>query len=478
MTAFSALMASSLTLFWLRHLDPIIANQMSNGDFMARLLGIPSLVALLVLTLTTGCSQLAKKNAEHALGVAVKPVLSSGPFNAQIVGVQWLNPSVRRDYPTEWQLLWILGLAKPNKNDELVKEDPKTFGKVQPIAGIAFNMNGLNTFEGFLENYVFATFKPIGSGYVKNGKYFYTVQPKSRREWRELHGIHVEFAMPKTTHLTADQGAALLAEGLDEEFLFGSPTLSTANMPADVSVTTGGASAGFTSLTKAMDFLEKHPDKSVWVYSWDSPEFPKYKQLTESSTLLVLAGPSFNTEREPLAWISRPSVQEASSFESHNGQSRAAQAWQSAIRKASEQATIDPTKIGYVIHDAGHGDQVNGDRLGVLGQALTANAPELDFMKQTFNTPKLLGDMRAGSALTNIALAIAWAHQKGQPVLVAGTTEPERATAVVVTPPARPRLVNPDKDWFRARGEGTTYLPWWGMRKDEKWEDYMQGYSF
>ena len=86
--------------------------------------------------------------------------------------------------------------------------------------------------------------------------------------------------------------------------------------------------------------------------------------------------------------------------------------------------------------------------------------------------------MRAGSALTNIALAIAWTHQKGQPVLVAGTTEPERATVVVVTPPAKPRLMNPDKDWFRARGEGTTYLPWWGMRKDEKWDSYMQGYSF
>jgi hypothetical protein len=104
--------------------------------------------------------------------------------------------------------------------------------------------------------------------------------------------------------------------------------------------------------------------------------------------------------------------------------------------------------------------------------------PELDFTRQTFNTAKLLGDMRAGSAITNIALAIAWSHQKGAPVLVAGTTESERATAVVVTPPARPRLVNHDKEWFRARGEGTAYLPWWGMRKDADWNKYMQGYSY
>jgi hypothetical protein len=58
-----------------------------------------------------------------------------------------------------------------------------------------------------------------------------------------------------------------------------------------------------------------------------------------------------------------------------------------------------------------------------------------------------------------------------------GTTEPDRATAVVVTPPARARRVDPTKDWFRARGERHAYLPWWGLRKDVKWEGYMQGYS-
>ncbi|MFA6069728.1 MAG: virulence factor, partial [Janthinobacterium sp.] len=30
------------------------------------------------------------------------------PFMAQVVGVQWLNPLQRQDYPTEWQLLWTL----------------------------------------------------------------------------------------------------------------------------------------------------------------------------------------------------------------------------------------------------------------------------------------------------------------------------------------------------------------------------------
>lgn len=143
---------------------------------------------------------------------------------------------------------------------------------------------------------------------------------------------------------------------------------------------------------------------------------------------------------------------------------------------AAEQAKVEPARIGRVIHDAGSG-AASGERIGRLAGAMSETLPELDFLKDGFNTAKLLGDMGAGSAVTNLALAVAWTHQKGHPVLVAGTTEPDRATAVVVTPPARARRVDPTKDWFRARGERHAYLPWWGLRKDVKWEGYMQGYS-
>lgn len=477
MTALSALVAVGAVVLRCLQLNPSLLAQISIGGFLVKFLEIPALFGL-VAFVVSGCSQIGVKSDASQASTAASDA-SVAPFKAQVVGVQWLNPLVRRDYPTEWQLLWTLGLAKPNKNDEMVKEDPKAFTTVQPVAGVAFNQFGDNTIDGFLENYLVSTFKPLGSGYVKNGKYFYTIQPKNSRDWRELHGIRVEFAIPNLPQLPVESAVKALVDGLNDEFRFRTvPTLSTANIPADVRASVGAANVGFTSLDKAMDYLEKYPEKSVWVYSWDSPEFPKYKRMSENSTLLVLAGPTYNTEREPLAWISRPSVQETKEFEQRDGQSRAAQAWQSAIRKASEQATTEPSKIGYVIHDAGHGSDVSGKRLGMLGQALTSTAPELDFMKQTFNTSKLLGDMRAGSALTNIALAISWTHQKGQPVLVAGTTEPERAVAVVVSPPTKPRLMNSDKDWFRARGEGTTYMPWWGMRKDEKWDSYMQGYSF
>jgi len=266
-------------------------------------------------------------------------------------------------------------------------------------------------------------------------------------------------------------------EAFESEFEFHNPELSTENIPAHVNIFKGGASAGFTSLSAGMDYLEAHPDKTVWVMNMDAPDFPDYGRISENCTLLILAGPKFKTGREPLAWIARPAVRNAADFTLAEGESRTARAWKEAIHSAAEQAKISPYDIRYVIHDAGKGTEEAGRRIGTLAQAMTQSLPELDVLKQTFNTPQLLGDMRAGTAITNVALAIAWAHHKGRPVMVAGTTEPDKATAVVVTPPDRARVFDPEKNWFRARGEGYAYLPWWGLRKDLDWSTYMQGYS-
>jgi hypothetical protein len=321
-------------------------------------------------------------------------------------------------------------------------------------------------------------FQPIGNRYAMNGDYFYTVKSKDRSRWRELHGIHVEFAIPATDALPPDEAAKIVRRALNIEFEFSTvPALSTANIPADVRITTGGANAGFTSLAAAFDYLEAHPDKTVWVMNWDSPDFPRDDSLAENGVLLVLAGPRFDTEREPLAWIGRPAVRSAQDFETRDGQSRVAQAWRAALGAASDNAGVAPAQLGYVIHDAGAGSEAASARIGRLAQTMTETLPEFDFLAQSFNTAKLLGDMRAGSALTNVALAVAWTHQKGQPVLVAGTHDSGRPTLTVVTPPARPRIVDPERNWFRARGEGNAYLPWWGLRRDADWSRYTQGFS-
>jgi hypothetical protein len=77
--------------------------------------------------------------------------------------------------------------------------------------------------------------------------------------------------------------------------------------------------------------------------------------------------------------------------------------------------------------------------------------------------------------LTNVALAIGYANHFGKHVLVAGTTDPEHPTAVVISPPAVVRPIDPYKPWFRARSMSNAYLPWWGLRDDAP--PQPQGYS-
>lgn len=128
-----------------------------------------------------------------------------------------------------------------------------------------------------------------------------------------------------------------------------------------------------------------------------------------------------------------------------------------------------------MIHDANNNHPASSDRLASLAQTLTAELVEFDFMKQTFNTPALLGEMGAGTALTNVALGIAYANHFGKHVLVAGTSDPAQPTAVVVTPPAKVRPIDATAPWFRARGGNNAHLPWWGLRHDAK--PQSQGYS-
>ena len=60
-------------------------------------------------------------------------------------------------------------------------------------------------------------------------------------------------------------------------------------------------------------------------------------------------------------------------------------------------------------------------------------------------------------------------------MLVAGTTDPARSTAVMVVPPEKVNPIDPNEPWFRARGGNNAYLMWWGIRHDA--EPHSQGYS-
>lgn len=209
--------------------------------------------------------------------------------------------------------------------------------------------------------------------------------------------------------------------------------------------------------------------------NWDAPSRPLDEQINENLVVLVLAGAKYQTNRKALAWIARPGVGNTAEFEPHDGQSRIAQAWKKTLHVATANAQVSPGKIGYVIHDANTTHPDSSKRIAPLAQTLTTETPELELLKQSFNTPALLGEMRAGSALTNVALAIGYANHFGKHVLVAGTTDPDHPTAVVISPPAQVRPIDPDKPWFRARSMNDAYLPWWGLRDDAP--KYIQGYS-
>ena len=452
---------------------PGFFSQYSDVEVLVRLLTIPVLVAITFFHLT-GCSTKGPKSSGSVLESAV---VTRQPFLAQIVGVQWMNPLVWNDYSTQWNLLWALGLVSSNKSDVQVKANPNKYRTVQAVASIVSNQFN-DTFQGHFYRYMEKVFQPFRYRYASIPTYFYTIQPKSQGKWRELAGIHVEFAMRNTAELKLEIARDIVRDAISSEFeIGGPPSVSSRNTPPDVRVSTGGPNVGFTTLDAALTYLASHPNESVWAMNWDVPEFPLDEQMSENFALLILAGPTFDTEREPLAWIGRPATRNAKDFEVQSGQPRLVQAWRAAIDEAASNAGRPLTDVGYLIHDAGKASDAAGKRIATLGQALGEPLPEFDILKQGFNNTALMGNTGAGTALTNVALAIAYAHHKGTPVLVAGTAEADTAAAVVVTPPARTRVFDPSKDWFRARGERNAYLPWWGLRRDVDWSRYMQGYS-
>ncbi|WP_321783623.1 virulence factor [Burkholderia pyrrocinia] len=447
---------------------------------MKRFVVVPGLLAIMMFLFTTAIMRPAQAAPSTNQNVTVTAATEEPvkPFVAQVVGMIWLNPLQRKDYPTEWQTLWAQGLTTPNKNDDMVRTDPESFATLKSIGALVYGNEGTETFKGFYAKYVDKSILLLRTRYGTNAKYFYTVDPENKKDWRELAGIRVEIAIP--SRLDATFARSRLVNRMMTFFEIGPPsskTLWSRDTPPDVQVTQGDANAGFTSLNKALDYLQANPDKSVWVMNWDAPSFPPTDaQINENLVVLFLAGPTFNTEREPLAWIGKAATGNTDEFSPKVGTTRTVQAWKAIIDQAAHNAGIAVPDIQYIVHDAGAGSDAASKRLVGLSQTLTEIVPEYDHQKQTFNTAALLGDMGTGSALTDVALAIGRINHYGGNALVAGTTDPEHPVAVVVLPPSKLTPIDPNKDWFRARGGNNAYLPWWGRRHDTNYG--MQGYSW
>ena len=105
---------------------------------------VAALPAVAALTLYFSLSFAINRPAVASAEVPnAKDTTSPRPLQAQVVGVMWLNPLQRRDYPTEWQLLWTLGLVRPNIDDDMLKAEPDLFSNVQAVSAIASGREGI-----------------------------------------------------------------------------------------------------------------------------------------------------------------------------------------------------------------------------------------------------------------------------------------------------------------------------------------------
>ncbi|MGN7985668.1 virulence factor, partial [Burkholderia sp. 22313] len=257
------LIATVLMATLMAHVEQPDPAHLEIGDWMKRFFVVPGLAALMAFLFTTAMvrSPQAAPVKDPAAKVAPAAEDQAKPFVAQVVGLIWLNPLQRMDYPTEWQLLWTQGLVAPNQNDDMVRTKPEKYSSLRSIGALVYGNEGEETFKGFHHKYARKFLVLMRSRYFSNDKYFYTVKSESSKDWRELAGMRIEFALPP--RLDPIEAKTYLTNEFVECFEIGPPspkTLWSRDVPPDVQITQGAANAGFTSLNKALDYLQANPD--------------------------------------------------------------------------------------------------------------------------------------------------------------------------------------------------------------------------
>ncbi|NRO94402.1 virulence factor [Paraburkholderia sp. NMBU_R16] len=456
-----------ISVFPLVRMSGVEIGYLTTDDLIRRLLILPLTVSFYVFV---ACFALTGFDSARAEVRNKSKPASAGEERgamdmAQVVGVIWLNPLCRPDYPTEWRILWTLGLMKQDQGRDWTAAGAKP-GALRPVLTVARHNREGETFHRTHESYIDEMFRLLARGR------FDGFGPGA-----EIRDIRLEYAIP-AYRLDPVEVHEYVHRLLARDFASGSAPLDDgrgAQVSPHVNLTRGGANAGFASLNAALDYLQENPDKSVWVMNWDAPDRPsKGQQSSENMALLVLAGPRYEAQCEPLAWIGRAVTGSIGNYVPRPGAVRPIEAWRDTVAMAAAYAHSEVANIDYVIHDAGAGSDVAAARLGTLGRSLTEMLAAFDYRKQTFNTAARLGDMGAGSALTNIAMAIGRAHHVGNKVLVAGTTDSDRPVAVVVVPPERPDGGALGAVQFRARSWSSGDLPWWGEAETQASRDALR----
>ena len=129
---------------------------------------------LIIFALLTGC----KNSPLHEQNLAMKETLSMNPIKksgVQVVGVIWLNPLHRKDYPTEWQTLWVMGIAKPNADDDMLRKKPFNYSTVKYVSLIADGNAGQTSKLNYHRGYQYELIGLLHDNYYGDPDYFYNV---------------------------------------------------------------------------------------------------------------------------------------------------------------------------------------------------------------------------------------------------------------------------------------------------------------
>ena len=483
------------------------------GDALMRTVKWPTLLALGGLLVVGAHGFISRAEAVEAAQVTTLRAESvqaqqdmadkKAQFAAQVVAVQWVGPVVWRDYPTQWNLYRLLGLAVPNPDDKEAKADPDYQG-IKAIRAIAGNQSGKASFGGnYLASHLAEMLLPHRIPYftVKNG-FYSDAKGSNRPKWTD---IHVEFSGPNRPMRLPDSPGGVpisLPEETAQEFgwpdgtlmtkeryLVSTPSeqmrgivldqimsISSSDMPknnpghklTEVVVRQGGPAMPFRSLAAALDWLETHPDKTAWVMAMDAPGYPKTRQANENSVLIVLAHPDYDTLRQPLAWIHRVQNEVVKNPQYKEGHPTLRRAWGTALAGALASGKVKPEQVGRIFHDSQLRNDTGKARTQRLMPALQTLFPGAELERDLFDVQSLFGDCGAATGALHLALAVAHVQAAGTPALAVSAAEDDTALAVLVTPPADRQPRDESKPWFRARSAAWAYWPWWAPLRGQK----------
>jgi hypothetical protein len=396
-------------------------------------------------------AEIAQRAEDKRSRTAAEQTARAG-FAVQLVAAQLISPITQRAYQLELNLRELLNAGPYAQAPKVVWAPVDNTARDVPVAMYA----GALWDEGF---------RRLQWHYVFRGRE--TASGESLLLWKDadLSGQPIFFATTPKIPLAEARELAVVNPELT---MYLTPQRVKQRPQAHVDL--GGPAVGFDSLERALDYLQANPDRVVWLGAVDCPEHPKFKTTNEAAILLMLAHPSRDTGRKPLAWIHRPVRASLRAGETAGetpvGKSERVTRWKALVERATGLAQTQPKAIGTLLHDAGDGTDESSARLGTLAQTMTELAPDFEFLPQSINLPRRLGDLGATTVAYNVLLGSYAAYARNRNVLVAGTSNPNEAAVIVIRPPANHAPPPADKSFPYASGAHQFNRLWWGERLD------------